>query len=325
MHVGFQIIADGTDVSGNFKDRLVRLTITDQAGSKSDTAEIVIDDRGYRVALPDTGAKLQISLGLAGGLVNLGSFIVDDLSGEMAPDLMTISAKGTNMLGGIGARKSRDWQGKTVQDIVGQIAGEHGLTPQVSDSLKPHKFGYLAQTSESDLNFLSRIAKDLDAVAKAAGDNLVFMKRGEGKAADGADLPVFTISRSHMSGGRWQLNGRGKHGRVVAEWGDRGAAKIHKVTAGDKDPEFVLRHRYTSENEAQRAAQSALDKSRRGSGKISIQLGGFWGDLMAEASVDLRGIKPELEGKWLVTRVQHRLASTLTTSFDAERDNEDTK
>ncbi len=46
---------------------------------------------------------------------------------------------------------------------------------------------------------------------------------------------------------------------------------------------------------------------------------------MAEAKVDLRGIKPELTGEWLITRVQHRLTDTLTTSFDAERDNEEKK
>jgi hypothetical protein len=54
-------------------------------------------------------------------------------------------------------------------------------------------------------------------------------------------------------------------------------------------------------------------------------LGGFWGDLMAEAKVNLTGIKPELEGEWLITNVTHRLGSTLTTSFKAERDNEKAK
>ncbi len=39
--------------------------------------------------------------------------------------------------------------------------------------------------------------------------------------------------------------------------------------------------------------------------------------------MNLLGIKPELNGEWLITRVQHRLDSTLTTSFDAERDNEE--
>jgi phage protein D len=128
-----------------------------------------------------------------------------------------------------------------------------------------------------------------------------------------------------MKGGSWKITGRGKYGRVTAEWGERGTATTHKVTAGDKEPELALRHRYPTEAEAQNAAAAALERSRRASGKISIELGGFWGDLMAEAKVDLQGIKPELTGEWLITRVQHRLTDTLTTSFDAERDNEEDK
>lgn len=325
MHVAYQIIADGTDVTGNFKDRLTSLTIIDEAGQKSDTAEIMVDDRDYLVALPETGAKLQIALGFKGALVEIGTYVVDDMSGEIAPDTMTISAKVADMLGGIRARKTRSWREVTIEDIVGKIAGEHGLKPQVSDSLKAHFYAYQAQTSESDLNFLTRLAKGLDAVSKPAGEYLVFTKRGEGKAADGSELPVFVVHRSQMKGGSWKVTGRGKYGRVTAEWGERGTATTHKVTAGDKEPELALRHRYPTEAEAQSAADAALERSRRASGKISIELGGFWGDLMAEAKVDLQGIKPELTGEWLITRVQHRLTDTLTTSFDAERDNEEKK
>lgn len=323
MHVAYQIIADGTDVTGNFQDRLTSLTIIDEAGQKSDTAEIMVDDRDYLVALPETGAKLKIALGFKGALVEIGTYVVDDMSGEIAPDTMTISAKAADMLGGIRARKTRSWRDVTVEDIVGKIASEHGLKPQVSDSLKAHFYAYQAQTSESDLNFLTRLAKGLDAVSKPAGEYLVFTKRGEGKAADGSELPVFVVHRTQMKGGSWKITGRGKYGCVTAEWGERGTATTHKVTAGDKEPELALRHRYPTKAEAQSAADAALERSHRASGKISIELGGFWGDLMAEAKVDLQGIKPELTGEWLITRVQHRLTDTLTTSFDAERDNEE--
>ena len=325
MHVAYQVIADGTDVTGNFQDRLTSLTIIDEAGQKSDTAEIMVDDRDYLIALPETGAKLQIALGFKGALVEIGTYVVDDMSGEIAPDTMTISAKAADMLGGIRARKTRSWREVTIEDIVGKIASEHGLKPQVSDSLKAHFYAYQAQTSESDLNFLTRLAKGLDAVSKPAGEYLVFTKRGEGKAADGSELPVFVVHRTQMKGGSWKITGRGKYGRVTAEWGERGTATTHKVTAGDKEPELALRHRYPTEAEAQSAADAALERSRRASGKINIELGGFWGDLMAEAKVDLQGIKPELTGEWLITRVQHRLTDTLTTSFDAERDNEEDK
>lgn len=322
MRVDYRIIADGVDVTSNFQDRLERLTIIDEAGMKSDRAEITVDDRDYLVALPQTGAQLEIALGFAGQLVDMGSYVVDDLSGEILPARMTIGAKAADMSGGLRARKTRSWHKVTVQDVVASIAGEHGLKPRVSDSLKAHSYPYLAQTTESDLNILTRLARGLDAVAKPAGGFLLFTKRGEGAAADGSALPVFVIDRSQMNGGSWKIGKRGRHGKVTAEWGERGTATTHKVNAGDEEPERVLRHRYPTEAEAQREANAELERSKRGSASINIELGGFWGGLMAEAKVNLLGIKPELTGEWLITRVQHRLTDTLTTSFDAERDNE---
>ena len=322
MKIAFQIIADGADVTANFADRLIGLTIVDEAGSKSDRADIQIDDRDYAVALPETGAKLKISLGFVGDLVELGEFVVDELSGEIDPDTLSIGAKAADMLGGIRARKSRAWRAVTVQDIVGKIASEHGLKPVISDSLKPQAFAYLAQTTESDLNFLTRIAKGLDAVAKPAGGALVFAKRGENKGVDGSDLPVFDVDKSQIASGSWQINGRGKYRCVIVEWTDLDTASVQTCKAGDKDPKLKLRHRYPNRAEAQRAADATLERGGRASGKINIRLGGFWGDLMAEAKVNLSGIKPELEGEWLITSVTHRLGATLTTSFKAERDNE---
>ncbi|WP_162930112.1 contractile injection system protein, VgrG/Pvc8 family [Pseudophaeobacter sp. EL27] len=274
------------------------------------------------MALPQTGAKLKISLGFVGELVEIGHFVVDEIGGTMAPDTVSIGAKAADMLGGIRARKSRSWRDVSVQDIVRKIASEHGLKPVISDSLKALKFAYLAQTTESDLNFLTRIAKDLDAVTKPAGGALIVAKRGENKAADGSDLPVFAVHKSQIAEGSWQLNGRGKYRCVIVEWSDTDTAQVQTCKAGEGDPQLKMRHRYPNRAEAQRAADSALERGGRASGKIDIRLGGYWGDLMAEAKVDLTGIKPELEGEWLITNVTHRLGSTLTTSFKAERDNE---
>lgn len=323
MKVAYRIVADGTDVTGNFQDRLTGLTITDEAGQKSDTAEITVDDRDYRVALPETGATLVISLGFERRLVEIGRYVVDDLSGEIAPASITITAKAADMAGGIRARKTRAWHEVTVGDIVEKIAGEHGLTPRVGDSLKQAFYPYLAQTSESDLNVLTRLASDLDAVAKPAGGHLVLARRGEGRAADGTELPVFVVHRSQIAGGNWKVTARGRYGRVTAEYADRDAAEVKKITVGEEEPELKLRHRYASEDEARRAAKATLARGKRASGTISIELGGFRGELIAEAKVNLQGIKPELAGEWLITRVQHRLSDTLTTSFDAERDNEE--
>ncbi len=69
------------------------------------------------------------------------------------------------MLRGIKFPKTRNWDEAAIPDIVSKIADENSLKPAVSDSLKGHFYGYLAQTAESDLNFLTRLTRDLDATA----------------------------------------------------------------------------------------------------------------------------------------------------------------
>ena len=320
MQVDYQIIADGDDITALFKDRLTGLSITDEAGFKSDTTEITIDNRDQRVALPLVGAKLEIALGFKEtGLTAMGHYIVDDLAGEIMPETMTISAKAADMLGTIRAPKTRAWEAVTLGDIVGTIAGDHNLKPAISGDLKPAFYSYLAQTSESDLNLLTRLARDLNATVKPAAGHLVFVPRGSGKTASGEDIPPLVIHRTDISRGSWKLTGRGKYGKVTAEWAELGTAVVHRVSAGDKAPELKLRHRYASKAEAVRAAEGALAAGARASGKISLQLGGFYGDLGAGAPIDLRGVLPELVGVWNVTRVEHRLGETLVTSVDAER------
>lgn len=322
MKIGFRVLSNGSDVTAPIADRLIGITVTDASGETADTAEIEIDDRDYLVALPAVGAVLQIAMGLGNELVELGQFVVDEIGGTVGPDTMSIKAKSADMRAAIKSAKTRAWQDVTVADIVAKIAGEHGLAKQISDSLKSVHYTYLAQTSESDLNFLTRIARDLDATCKPAGGALVFVKTGEGKAADGSALPVFTVHRSQMASASWQLTGRGKYGRVVAEWSKRGTGRVEKVTAGNEKPEHILRTRYATQAEAQRAADAALAKSKRNSGTLSVELGGYWGDLMAEGLIDVSDVKPELTGRWLVKTVTHRLSSTLTTSFEAVRDND---
>lgn len=324
MKVAFKISANGKDVTGGFKDRLTDLTITDAAGIKSDVLEITVDDREGKVEMPKVGAILDIALGFREtGLISMGKYVVDEISGEIGPDSITISAKAADMLGGIRSPRTRNWNEVTVQDIVGKIAGEYGLKPVVSDSLKSQFFAYIAQTTESDLNLLTRLAKDLDATAKPVGGSLAFVKRGENKSADGSPLPVFDIDRNQISTGSWSTTGRGRYGKVICEWAELGTATVHKAIAGSEKPELKLRHRFPTKVEAERAAQSALERSKRGSAKINIRLGGFYGALLAEGFVNLTGLKSELNGRWLVNQVQHTLGSGgLVTIFDAERDNE---
>ncbi|TRD18404.1 phage late control D family protein [Palleronia caenipelagi] len=319
MQIAFQIRADGADITGRVNDRLLGLSVIDEAGAQADRAEITLDNRDMRLALPSGGAVLEIALGYRGALVALGRFVVDEVTGGIGPDTITLHAKAADMLGPIRARKTRAWTDQTLGQIARTIAGEHGLTAKVAASLASVAYPYLAQTAESDLNLLTRLARDLDAVAKPAGGALVVLPRDATESAGGTALPVTPIQRSEITSGRWKITGRGLYGKVTAQWGDRGAGAVQTVTEGDGTPVLALRHRHPTEEAARRAARAALTRNTRAAGQIDLTLGGFRGDLMAGAEIGIAGLLPELDGRWRLTRVTHRLGTTLATSLTAER------
>lgn len=322
MRPDFRIIADGADITALIADRLLRLSVSDKAGVQSDTAEIEIDDRGYRVDLPAVGAELDIAMGAVGtGLTAMGVFVVDEVSGKGPEASMLITAKAADMNGALRAPRTRAWEDMSLSAIVGAIARRHGLAPRVAPVLADTRFAYLAQTAESDLNFLTRIARDLDATAKPAGRALVVVRRGAGETATGEALAPVEIPARIMEHWTWQLTSRGRSASVTALWSETAAGVVHRETVGAGDPGLELRHRHATAAEARRAAQAELDRGARGSGQLRVTLAGFRGSIMAEGIVRIVDIKPELCGEWTVESVRHELGGDrLATSFTAERD-----
>ncbi|MFP1451826.1 hypothetical protein ACLB1N_05165 [Escherichia coli] len=74
------------DITQNFSDRLIGLTMTDNRGFEADQLDIALDDTDGLVELPPRGASLTLWLGWQGSaLVNKGSFTVDEIEHRGAP------------------------------------------------------------------------------------------------------------------------------------------------------------------------------------------------------------------------------------------------
>jgi phage protein D len=80
MRPDFQILADQQDITTRLQDRLLSLHITDEAGFRSDTVELQLDDRDGKIEWPKHGAELDISLGYRStGLTAMGRYVVDEI------------------------------------------------------------------------------------------------------------------------------------------------------------------------------------------------------------------------------------------------------
>lgn len=137
MTPDFKVIAAGVNITPQIRDRLLSLTVRDDAGARADTVEITLDDRGGLIELPAPGAPLLVMLGYREtGLVPMGLFTSDEVTVSAPPATLTIRAKAADLGGSIKDQKTRSWDKITIGDIVGTIAGEHDLKPKVADRFR---------------------------------------------------------------------------------------------------------------------------------------------------------------------------------------------
>lgn len=322
MKPAFRIMVAGEDATGAVADRLLSLIVTDEDGAKADRLELELDNRDGRLEMPDKEAKIEVSLGYAGEpLAFLGVFAVDGISGGGPVLSMRITATAADLKGDIRAPRTRAWEKKSLKDIVSTIAGEAGLKPVVGESVAGKVWAYLAQSAESNLHFLTRIAATLDATCKPTGGALIVQRRGEGKTAAGDTLTPPVLPRWRFSSWDWSYDGRAVYKAAEAEWTETGTGTTHKVKVGSGTPLKKLRHAFATKAEAERAAEAAVSGAARAAMTINATLSGFEPGLLAGATATVAGLIPaELDGDWHLETVSHELTGGgLITSFSGKK------
>jgi phage protein D len=315
----FRILADSQDITDRIRDRLLSLRVTDEAGIKSDTVEIKLDDRDALIAWPVRGAELEVSLGYQQtGVTRLGLYVVDEVEHSGPPNALAIRAKASDMRQSLKAPRTRVWDNVTLADMVTTIAGEHDLVPKISEPLAAVSYTHLDQTEESDLHLLTRLARENSAVTKPVAGNFIFATRGESKSISGKDLPTTQIVASQVQRHQMTQADRGKYAAVLTHWHDPMNAERVPVKVGQGKPIYTLRHTYLDSDQATRAAQAKLEALQRGTGTLSLTLIGTT-ELMAEAKLELKGIRDRVDGEWLIQRVEHQFDNQgFITRIEAE-------
>lgn len=319
MTPAFRILADGADITRLFADRLLSLSVTDDAGITADAFEASLDNRDRRIDIPSAGAVLDVALGYAPKPVCMGLYTIDEVEDSGPPDTLTLRGKSADMAASLKSQKTRDWDSTTLGELVSAIAGEHGLTPACHASLADTRIEHLDQTAESDLNLLTRLAEDHGALFKPAAGHLVFCPRGLCQTPDGAPLPVIQLAATDVT--RWasSLTERQFYRAVKAKWREQASSNEHWLTVGEGEPVMMLRHPYRSEAEALAAAEGKLRGLARGRSSLRLDLPGR-PDLAAEHPLRITGLGPLADGDWIIQRVVHRLdASGYVSTLEAVR------
>ena len=334
----YRITANDADITTMLRKRFIKLTLQDSAGEDSDTVAIELDNRDNLIRLPSTGAELKVWIGEPGALVFKGAYQVDELEEPLDDQALVIHGKAAKMLGGIKAPRDATFDGITLGALVAKMAKEHGYIAAVAPDLAKHVFNHIDQRAESDMNLLTRLARELGAVAKPVGGRLVVVPKGVAQTVTGAALPTVVISDPENSSGRVTIQERNDYQSVVAYWFNEAEQRKVPAVAGavsvygdapdntseateDADsqsgPRYIIRKTHTDQKSAQEAAAAQLKKLQRGKSTMSITRP-LTPEIVAEGRLDVRNHRTSANRLWQVESVTHVIGSGGTSSSAAE-------
>ncbi len=311
--------AGARDITARLEARLMTLTVADAAGIEADRLTLTLDDRAGDADIPRKGQTLEVALGWHGRrLVEQGRWVVDGVDLSSPPSTLRVSARSADLTASIKAPRTRDWRETTVGAIVAEIAAAHGLAARVAPALAGVAVPHMSQTSESDLHLLTRLARRMDALAKIGGGAIVFAPRGAALTVSGKALPAARIAGRELSAWRWRLEDRGSWASCAALWHDFDGAGRRRVETSADLPQFEIGEPFAAEDVARRAAHARLAELRRGALTLDLDIAVARPEIFAETPLDVSGLRDGVDGRWIASRVEHRLSpSGFTTRIEA--------
>jgi len=318
----FRLTVDGNDIAQLISPRLMSLELTDNRGIEADQLSITLSDHDGLLTIPPKGAVLHLWLGWSDtGLVDKGTYTVDETEHSGAPDVLSIRARSADLRKGLKTKRERSWSNTTLAKVLGAIASDNGLKATIAEALGDLPILQLDQANESDANLISRLGEEFDAVATVKAGCLLCMPAGGGKTVSGLALPHITLIRTDGDQHRYLQADRDSYDGVRAYYYDVNSAMKQDAIAGGGENLKDLRHTYSDQQSALRAARAEFNRLQRGSATLSYTLARGRPDLIPEQTYTLQGVKAEIdEIIWYGGNVQHSLSadSGYTMSLDLE-------
>lgn len=302
-----RIIADGQDITDLINDRLLSARTIDKTGTDSDDFELRIDDRDGAVALPKRGAKIEVYLGWATDKLTLmGTYTADEVEYSGPPDTIVIRSKSSDTRSGAKTTRSGSWEGETLASIVADVAARNNWTPECPVQTVVERAD---QLGESDMNFITRLAKQYDCTAKVADDKLIVMPRDGGKSATGKDLATVVINRSDVSRYQFRFGDDSVKKAARAAYQDKKGELVTVEVNNDSQPAGLPpvhtdRHIHPDQSAAEAAAKARLAGFNRSTADVRLEMNGRT-DLFAESPINAQGFKKGVDGKYLADSVEH--------------------
>ncbi len=319
----YQLLLGKQNLTANLSTRLHSLNLTLCREKEADQLDIALNDHDGLLEIPKRGVSLSVALGWQeSGLIQQGSFTVDEVEVSGVPDIITLRARSASMTGLMNERREKSWHRVSLENIVRTMAARYQLTPKVDQAFKAVTIDHIDQTHESDLSFLTRLAHRYDAVMTVKEQYLLFIPIGAARTVSGGNLPSIVLARQDIEQYRYHVAQRESYAGVRAYWHHFGMAQRQSVIVGGENRYNlkVLPEQYASQAQAQAAATAEWQRIQRSQATLSMTLALGRPDCFPEMPVRLTGFKPEIDQTaWLIARVSHTLAEQgYTTTLECE-------
>lgn len=267
---------DGTDISSDIRKDVENFTYTDSGSDSSDSLSIKVnamDHKWINSWMPDKEAVLHPTLCTTNWIVqgdrtvlDCGTLVVDDLSFSACPDVLTIGAvarpNGTSF-----HEKNREqvWKNTSIKRIAETIAGRYGLeckmdAEDVSVALK--------EQDDNDSSFLQKICSTYGLILKTYRNKIWIFDREKYKKKDSvATVKPIDIVPGSLS---WNTTLAGTYTGGEFTYSNQKKKVNIKVTIGMADRMLKLNQYASSEADAKRQLQAAIDNKNHSATTISF-------------------------------------------------------
>lgn len=312
----YKILKEGDDITSNFNSRTLQIKVQLKGGGgNSDTCEITIDDRDWKVAAVEVGVKLEIYLGYKEiGYAQMGVFEVTTVDYEINPRQIRITGTGTPFTGTLKAPKIQNFENKTVGEIIQQLAGDSGVQASVAPDVANEKIPHLNLNS-SPLHLIHELERRFGALAKFENGRLIFNKRDSGETTSGLGTMVLVLRPPNVTKGFVRHTTRGEYSSVKVGWYDEnGIKKYHEEKDSqartdengqvDENP-FLSGRIGRTEGEAKAMAKSHLAALKRSNGELHVTLskGDPW--IRDQMRTLMTGFRDKVDGSYINDTVTH--------------------
>ena len=307
----------GIDLTDKLAPRLISLSLSERHAEAAEELELVLHDSDGLLNLPPEGAVLTVAIGwargtgVAVGLVEKGSFVVDHIEWEGPPDALKITGRSANLRTDFRNRKSRTWHNHSLTAITTQIATDNGLTPRCHPDLADTIITAAEQANQSDMEFLRDLGRRYDALATVKDGCLLFAPIGATITATGQTIPTLTITKRGNDKYHYHRASReAAQDGAESQWHDQRTGKRKTVSTGGSHRRRLKRV-HASHADAHAAAQSEAKRLKRAAATLEIDLGYGNPQVSVGMHTTVSGFKAEIDAhQWLVAHVAHEMSGS---------------